>query len=69
MNDDIIHPPQGILNISEWAKKDGCWTRLLGKHDAIADSLSTEFWSSLSTLDDTKFETKTAKQTQRIDRD
>jgi hypothetical protein len=67
VNDDIIHPPQGISNISEWAKKDGCWTRLLGKLDAIADGLSTEFWSGLSSLDDTKFETKTAKQTQRID--
>jgi hypothetical protein len=32
-----------------------------------ADGLSTEFWSGLSSLDDTKFETKTAKQTQRID--
>jgi hypothetical protein len=67
VNDDIIHPPQGISNISEWAKKDGCWTRLLGKLDAIAEGLSTEFWSSLSAQDDTKFEAKTAKQTQRID--
>jgi hypothetical protein len=51
-NDDIMHPPQGISNISEWAKKDGCWTRLLGKVDAIAHGLSTDFWSGLSNQDE-----------------
>jgi hypothetical protein len=67
VNGDIIHPPQGISNISEWAKKDGCWTRLLGKCDEIAGDLPETFWGSLSTSDDTKFEARNAKQTQRID--
>lgn len=67
VNEDIIHPPQGISNISEWAKKDGCWARLLGKVDDIAGSLPEEFYTSLLSLDDTKQVTKTAKQTQRID--
>lgn len=67
VNDDIIHPPHGISNISEWAKKDGCWARLLGKVDEIADILAEEFWSNLSTQDDMKLEAKSAKQTQRID--
>lgn len=67
VNHDIIHPPQGISNISEWAKKDGCWTRLLGKIDEIAATLPEEFWSDLATQDDAKFEVKTAKQVQRID--
>ncbi len=67
INEDIIHPPQGISNISEWAKKDGCWTRLLGKVDDIAGSLPDEFYTSLVSLDDNKQLTRTAKQTQRID--
>lgn len=67
VNEDIIQPPQGISNISEWAKKDGCWARLSGKCDEIAERLSDSFWDSLATSDDTKHEAKTAKQTQRID--
>jgi AIPR protein len=65
--DDIVQPPQGISNVSEWAKKDGCWTRLSAKCDEIAEQLSDVFWSSLSATDDAKFEEKTAKQTQRLD--
>lgn len=29
-NDVITHPPDGIRNMSEWAKKQGCWGRLKG---------------------------------------
>jgi hypothetical protein len=67
VNEDIIHPPSGISNISEWAKKDGCWARLSGKCDEIALKLSDDFWTSLSGSEDTKHEVKTAKQTQRLD--
>jgi hypothetical protein len=67
VNGDLIHPPQGISNISEWAKKDGAWTRLLEKADSIADLLPEEFWAALTTVDDHKVEAKAAKQTQKID--
>jgi AIPR protein len=67
VNEDIIHPPQGISNISEWAKKDGCWMRLQGKADDIAAKLPEEFLLSLSAQDDTKSAAKAAKQTQKID--
>lgn len=67
VNEDIIQPPQGISNISEWAKKDGCWARLSAKCDEIAEHLPDTFWDTLVTLDDTKHEAKTAKQTQKID--
>jgi len=67
VNDDIIHPPQGISNISEWAKKEGCWVRLQGKADDIAAELPEEFLLSLSAQDDTKSEAKAARQTQKID--
>lgn len=67
VNDDITAPPQGISNISEWAKKDGCWARLLNKINEIEALLPEEFLASLASLDDTKVEKKTAKQTQKID--
>jgi hypothetical protein len=67
VNDDLIDPPQGISNISEWAKRDGCWTRILELCDGIAESLPETFWSSLLTLDDAQFEEDSAKKTQKID--
>jgi AIPR protein len=67
VNDSLIHPPQGISNVSEWAKKDGCWTRLLGQVDEIASSLPEDFISGLAAQEETKIEAKSAKQTQRID--
>src|SRR3546814_4467500 len=39
VNDDIIRPPQGISNISEWCKKEACWTRIQARTDAIANLL------------------------------
>jgi len=67
VNDVITTPPQGISNITEWAKKEGCWSRLLDRADAIAGQLSEEFWASLCSADDNRFEAKTARQTQKID--
>jgi hypothetical protein len=67
VNDEITHPPAGISNISEWAKREGCWTRLVAKADDIAALLPDEFWASLASADETKEEAKTARQTQKID--
>ncbi|RXT18744.1 AIPR family protein [Rhizobium leguminosarum] len=67
VNEDIVHPPQGISNISEWAKKDGCWTRLQGKITEVEELLSDEFWSSLVSEDDSKLEANLAKKVQKID--
>jgi len=67
VNDDIIHPLLGISNISEWCKKDGCWTRLSEKTDAISELLSEEFWAGLASDEDNRCETKTARQIQKID--
>jgi hypothetical protein len=67
VNDDLIHPPQGISNIGEWAKKDGAWVRMLPKIRHIADKLPDDFWTFLVSVDDDKFGVKSAKQTQKID--
>jgi hypothetical protein len=67
VNEDIISPPQGISNISEWCKRDGCWTRLSEKADDIAENLSKEFWRGLITADDDRYDAKTARENQRIE--
>lgn len=67
VNENIIHPLQGISNISEWAKLDNCWTKLVEESKKIALRLPKEFWESLVSMDDTKSEAKTAKQVQKLD--
>lgn len=67
VNDDIVHPPAGISNISEWCKKDQCWTRLLGTLDKLESALPEEFFDDLLSLEDQSSEHKEAKATQKID--
>ena len=67
VNDDIIRPPQGISNISEWCKREGCWARLLDQVDNIAELLPEAFWTGLASVEDNRHEAKTARQTQKID--
>lgn len=67
VNDDITRPPHGISNISEWCKKESCWTRIQARVSDIADLLSPEFYDRLVPQDAQAAIVKTAKQTQRID--
>lgn len=67
VNEDIIKPTQGISNISEWCKKDACWTRIQGEIDKIEAELPDEFWNELVSVDDAASEVKSAKKTQKID--
>lgn len=67
VNEDITRPPQGISNISEWCKREGCWTRLLDQVDHITELLPEAFWTDLASVEDNRHEAKTARQTQKID--
>ena len=67
VNDDITSPPQGISNISEWAKRDACWTRLKEKLDALGPLLPPSFWSELISNDEVKAEKKDARRVQKQD--
>ncbi|WP_245469169.1 MULTISPECIES: MmgE/PrpD family protein [unclassified Mesorhizobium] len=67
VNDDIVHPPTGISNISEWCKKDQCWTRLQGTLDKLEAALPDEFFEDLLSLEEQGEERKDAKVTQKID--
>ena len=35
VNEDIMNPPPGISNISEWCKKEACWARIFGRMDEL----------------------------------
>jgi len=67
VNEGIIYPPQGISNISEWCKKEGCWTRLLEGVDDIAEGLTKGFWKGLQSAEDDLHEVRTARQNQKIE--
>lgn len=67
VNDDILKPPHGISNLSEWCKREACWTRIQARIDAIVNLLPPEFYDGLVSLDDQSATLRTAKQTQRID--
>ena len=67
VNDELIRPPQGISNISEWCKRDACWTGLLGKIPEFEELLSEEFREELLSADERASEVQTAKKTQKID--
>lgn len=67
VNDDLIDPPEGISNISEWAKKEACWTRLKGGVTELITELSPEFIDELISVDVVKADAKAARNTQKID--
>ncbi len=47
VHEDIINPPVGISNISEWCKKEACWDRLQNRLRAVRSALPSEFFEAL----------------------
>jgi len=67
ISEEISSPPDGISNISEWCKKDACWTRLQEKLTEIETLLSYEFIKELIHIEKVKEAVVNAKRTQKID--
>ena len=67
VNGDITKPPPGISNISEWCKKEACWSRMQVRVESIASLLPHEFYDQLVSLDEQTATARSAKQMQRID--
>jgi len=65
VNEDLTAPPQGISNISEWAKKEACWTRIQSRIATLR--LPQEFLDELVSNEEVKQERKQARKTQKID--
>ena len=45
-HDVIVDPPHGMRNVTEWAKHQACWHRVMGLHISWPDALETELVSS-----------------------
>ena len=59
---ELLHPPTGIKNVSEWAKKPGCWDRI----SALDISLPKEFADELISANDRGAEKQSAKREQKM---
>lgn len=67
VNNDIVEPPQGISNISEWCKKDTCWQRLEAKLPELDGILSDSFFEDAVSMAASVEKRKAARQVQKID--
>lgn len=67
VHDEITQPQQGISNVTEWCKKEGCWQRLKEKVIQLDNILSDDFKNSLISMSISKSVTKYALKVQRID--
>ena len=46
VHDVIVDPPGGMRNVTEWAKQQACWHRVMGLYVSWPDALDTELVSS-----------------------
>ncbi|MDE0511011.1 MAG: AIPR family protein [Gammaproteobacteria bacterium] len=67
VNERIVHPPSGISNVTEWCKKDACWTGLQSDIDILKATLPAGFWDELISFDEKDEKMREAKKTQKID--
>ena len=67
VHDEITQPQQGISNVTEWCKKEGCWQRLKERSAELEDVLSQDFKDSLISNDLVLSETKQARKVQKMD--
>jgi len=68
INDYITNTPENFTNVSEWCKKDICWTKLQALlTDTTELELSSDFLDSLISKVEATYEEKEAKKEQKID--
>lgn len=61
--EELTNPPAGIANISQWAKKEGCWQSM----QQLSIDLPAALLAELIDKEEAKEEKKEAKKVQRID--
>lgn len=67
VHDDIIRPPEGISNVTEWCKKDGCWQRIKERADQLDSILNDGLENFLVDKNFVHEEKRSARKTQKID--
>jgi hypothetical protein len=65
VQDDLTRPPEKTSNISEWAKRDACWQRLMSKRPDVEKLLKPGFSSNLIAVDPSnKSATRVSRKTE-----
>jgi len=59
----LIHPDAGIQNVTEWSKKEACWTRVA----ATTPPVLKAFLDLITDRSEVKQRKKAAARTQRVD--
>lgn len=67
VHDYITMPPQGISNVTEWCKKEGCWLQLKDRVDSLENLLSQDFKLALIAKNAIDNEKKQGRKLQQID--
>lgn len=68
VNEEIMSPPAGTSNISEWCKREACWQKLVAvRAPQLERMLSADFFEGLVTREDHAVTVRDAKKTQQID--
>ena len=68
VNERLINPPEGISNVSEWAKRDACWEdNIKTQIDEVGNDLPDKFFESMLTINEEKELAVQAGKTQVID--
>lgn len=67
VHEDITTPPQGISNVTEWCKKEGCWLGLQKKVEQIDSLLADNLKSIFVSTEAIFLEKKQAKIVQKMD--
>ena len=66
VHSDIIKPPDGISNVSEWCKREGCWQRLKEKVSVLDELLTRSYKAGLIEKDQEAEELRSARKDQKI---
>lgn len=61
-NDSIVQTPPGISNVTEWCKKDACWTGLQAKIGELETSFPSGFLNRLISHAEQETRMKDAKK-------
>jgi hypothetical protein len=67
VQEDLTSPPEKTSNISEWAKRDACWQRLISKRPDVEKLLKPGFANNLMVIDPSnKSAARMSKKTEEI---
>jgi hypothetical protein len=67
VQEDLSKPPERISNVTEWAKRDACWQRLVHRRTEVERLVKREFWDALIELAANESTKKIARKTREAE--